>query len=378
MENRTKWHSLFTAGIDESDPHLFTRVIFTNALMYVVGFVLLFFAVMHFFFTHQYMLAAFDSAILLLVVVLYFYLRVTKSLRRAGHLSALGMLLFFVTFIPATQAEDLSVFWLVFAPLFIILINGWRVGALYLSVLYLILFPMAYFNIGIWDSGHWNGVSFYRLVIGLLLASFVAVLIDVSQSYSNQREQKTREKEALYLKELKRLSMTDGLTTIYNRHYFNQVFAEKIEALKSSQHYLMFFIVDIDHFKSYNDFYGHQAGDAVIQRVAETVREYIRRENDWVFRLGGEEFGGLIETRDPQQTAEWLTQLTEVVENLKIPHAPSVKQPYVTISGGVSSMQVLDKSSMSLLYRRADEAMYQSKHQGRNQFCIDEPRLRTA
>ena len=146
----------------------------------------------------------------------------------------------------------------------------------------------------VWDNGEWNSVHFYRLVATLILALIIALLIDFIQVFAYKRELVVRKKQLLYLDELRLMSRTDGLTGLYNRHYFNQIFQEKITELEHSNHVLMFFIVDIDYFKSYNDYYGHQAGDEVIRRIALAIRQYIQRENDLVFRLGGEEFGGFV------------------------------------------------------------------------------------
>ncbi|WEJ62454.1 GGDEF domain-containing protein [Thiomicrorhabdus lithotrophica] len=370
VRKRSAWNTLFTSGISEENPHLYTRLLFMNAIMYVVGLVVLFFVMFHFGYTENYILGGFDAFVLALIIFLNIHLRIRKSIKLIGHLSAVGMIFFYVVFIPVTQNEHMSFVWVFFAPLFIILLNGWKVGLVYLLILYSIIFPMAYMNIGVWDNGDWSSTSAYRFIIGLILGALVAILIDVTQNLSNQRQQRSHEKEVLYLDELKRLSMTDGLTGLYNRHYFNRVFKDKIKALSDHEQYLAFFIVDIDFFKAYNDSYGHQAGDLAIQKIATVIREYVQRENDVVFRLGGEEFGGLIETRKPQETVEWLSLLVEEVSHLNILHAPNVDLPCLTISGGVSYMKVTHDTDMNTLYKRADDALYQAKHNGRNQFVV--------
>lgn len=366
------WIWLLTSGVEESNPHLYTRLLFANSLMHVVAVILVFFIVFHFGFTGQHILGAFDATALLLVVFLYILLNVKKSIRLFGHYSAIGMLIFYFSFIPMTQNEDMSFVWVFFAPLLIILVNGWKVGLSYVLIFCAVVFPMAYYNIGIWDYGEWNSVHFYRLVAGVVMATAIAVMIDVAQLLSNKREQRTHQKEVHYLADLKRLSMTDGLTGLYNRHHFNKVFDDKVEKLQSMNHYLLFFIVDIDFFKAYNDSFGHQAGDVVIQKVANRLKEFVKRENDLVFRLGGEEFGGLIETRKPNETALWLSQLADEVKALKIPHSTSVETEYITISGGVSAMQVTEDFEKNVLYKLADDALYRAKATGRDQIVIDD------
>ncbi|WP_040727513.1 GGDEF domain-containing protein [Thiomicrorhabdus sp. Kp2] len=365
------WLKLVVSWVDEEDSHIFSRALFAHAILLVMGLLMAFFTLYHFLYTGNYKVGFFDLVALLFVIFLYFQLRTNKSIKLVGHFLAIGTSIIYLMFILITQNKDMSLIWVVFLPFFIILLNGWKVGGLYVFAFYIVVFPLAYFNIGVWDDGLWNYVNFYRFVATLLLAMSMAVLIDLTQVYSYKRELKMHEKELLYLDELKIMSRTDGLTGLYNRHYFNQIFAQKIKELESAQHSLMFFIVDIDNFKAYNDFYGHQAGDEVIQQIGAAIQKFIHRENDLVFRLGGEEFAGLLEARDPKQMACWLTQLSGVIESLKLKHAPGLDLPWVTISGGISSMSPGSRTTINALYRNADKALYQAKHLGRNQFVID-------
>ncbi|GAB6069301.1 hypothetical protein JCM30760_03980 [Thiomicrorhabdus hydrogeniphila] len=134
--------------------------------------------------------------------------------------------------------------------------------------------------------------------------------------------------------------------------------------------YLTFFISDIDYFKLYNDEYGHQQGDEVLKEVAATVHNYIKRKDDLVFRLGGEEFGGLLVTESPQETSEWISKLKEEVEGLKIVHSTKAPEKYITISIGIFSAKIENFDSLACIYRVADSALYEAKNNGRNQAHI--------
>lgn len=361
---------LMTGGVDETDPQLYMRVLFANALMYVVGLVLLAFTVFHFLFSKNYLLAIFDLAGFLLLLVVYLHLRIKKSITLSGHVSAIGMTVFYLNFIPVTQNENFSFIWVFLAPLLYIMLNGWRVGGAYLLLLFAFIFPMAYNNIGVWEGGNWSAVHAYRFVVGLLLVTAVAVLVDVTQQIANKREKRIRNSEQSYVGKLKRLSITDSLTGLYNRRHFNEVFAQKVKALQNNNHDLLFFIIDIDFFKAYNDYFGHQAGDEVIKQIAKAIKKYVQRENDLVFRLGGEEFGGLIETRDKNETKLWLLGLNQVIRDLNIKHAAEIEMPVVTISGGMSAIDS-QQGDMKSLYKKADDALYQAKDAGRDCFMCD-------
>lgn len=361
---------LMTGGVDESDPQLYMRILFANGLMYVVGIVLLAFIVFHFTYTKNYLLATYDVAAFALLLLVYLHLRVKKSITLSGHVSAIGLTVFYLNFIPVTQNENFSFVWVFLAPFLYILLNGWRVGGAYLLLLFVFIFPMAYQNIGVWENGNWSAVHTYRLIIGLLLVTAIAILVDVTQQIANEREQRIRNNEQSYLDRLKRLSITDSLTGLYNRRHFNDVFAQKVKALHKNNHELVFFIIDIDFFKAYNDQYGHQAGDEVIQKVAKAIKQYMHRENDLVFRLGGEEFGGLIESRDTKETKNWLMGLNQTIRDLDIQHATNVEMPVVTISGGMSVI-IPHHGDMKSLYKKADDALYRAKAQGRDCFVFD-------
>ena len=368
---KTFWPNFLISGIEEEDTLLFSRTLFAKAILIVMSLLHSSFVIYHLIFTHQYGLGILNLAVLLFVLFLLIQLMVKKSIKLVGQMVSIGTIPVYFLLILTTQNENMSFIWVVFFPFFVILLNGWKVGLPYVLTFYLVLFPLAYMNIGVWDNGDWNFVSFYRLLAVLILGLCIAVLIDLAQVYAHSRELKLRQKERKYMDKLEIMSITDGLTGLYNRRYFNQVFTQKIAKIEESQQSLLFFIVDIDYFKAYNDHYGHQAGDEVIKRIAKAMKHYMQRENDLVFRLGGEEFGGLLEAREPQQMENWLMQLADVIEDLKIPHAPGLGLPYVTISGGVSFIQGGSNTTMNELYRKADKALYQAKQQGRNQFVTD-------
>ena len=110
----------------------------------------------------------------------------------------------------------------------------------------------------------------------------------------------------------------------------------------------------------------------MIQKIAATLRTYLQRQNDLVFRLGGEEFGGLVISRNPQETAEWLAGLGQAVEELDLIHSPEIDAPLVTISGGVCFCypDQLHQCDIDTIYKLADQALYQAKRNGRNRFEV--------
>lgn len=158
-------------------------------------------------------------------------------------------------------------------------------------------------------------------------------------------------------KKIERLAVTDPLTKLYNRGYFNKVFEQSITNTKRNQDQLTVIIVDIDHFKGVNDSYGHQTGDVVLVRIASLLKETLR-DGDVLARWGGEEFAVLlnIDTVNGRLIAE---KLRAAVEKLAIPGIPNI-----TCSFGVTGCQREDTAAS--VFKRADDALYLAKNNGRN------------
>jgi len=165
---------------------------------------------------------------------------------------------------------------------------------------------------------------------------------------------------------LEKLSITDGLTGIYNRMYFDVMVEDEISRAKRGETYLSFLMLDIDFFKQYNDTYGHQAGDEVLIKIATLLEELLSRVDDYCFRLGGEEFGVLFIGLDKAESIIFANRFKDGIENLKIPHSTSSVSEYVTASFGLVVNDAKDIGDKNKLYREADMLLYQSKESGRN------------
>jgi diguanylate cyclase (GGDEF)-like protein len=174
-------------------------------------------------------------------------------------------------------------------------------------------------------------------------------------------------KERSHRKWIEEISVTDSLTGIYNRRYFDQIFPKFINTAKRNNDKVCFYMIDVDCFKLYNDHYGHQAGDAVLVKVAQTIRNALKRSDDYCFRIGGEEFALLIRITDVNLICDFGESLRLMVEELKIPHAYNTASPFVTISIGQYCEKGLNIGSEDTIYKLADDLLYGAKESGRNQ-----------
>jgi diguanylate cyclase (GGDEF)-like protein len=169
---------------------------------------------------------------------------------------------------------------------------------------------------------------------------------------------------------LKRDAVTDGLTGIYNRRFFDESYLLAIRHAKRHSSSLALLMVDIDDFKLYNDSYGHIQGDKVLQQVANVLRSQMRRPADICARYGGEEFVMLMPDMTAEPAREFAQRLCASIAELNIPHATSHAAACITISVGVKvTMPGLDFDGKTLL-KAADDALYEAKKQGRNRIVM--------
>jgi len=168
-------------------------------------------------------------------------------------------------------------------------------------------------------------------------------------------------------KELERLSNIDGLTGIANRRKFDECLQSEWKRLTRDASPLSLILCDIDHFKLYNDHYGHQAGDDCLIAVADAIDKNLKRSTDLGARYGGEEFGIILPNTHGDGAFYLATVIRESIENLKLIHEHSSTNPCVTLSLGVTeTIPTVDKGPEELVMK-ADKALYEAKEKGRNQ-----------
>lgn len=167
-------------------------------------------------------------------------------------------------------------------------------------------------------------------------------------------------------KALEKLSITDELTGLYNRRFFNTVIHRELNRAKRNQKVLSFAMMDVDHFKQYNDNYGHQRGDEILKKIARSLMTSLNRGSDFCFRLGGEEFGVIFTGLEPEEGLLFGERLRESVENLTLEHKYSETAPYITLSMGLLTILPEATPDVDQIYKMADDAMYAAKSEGRN------------
>jgi len=160
----------------------------------------------------------------------------------------------------------------------------------------------------------------------------------------------------------------DALTGIHNRRFMETSFQHIMQFLSRSNALLGVLMLDVDYFKKYNDTYGHEQGDFCLKAVAQALDGCLTRKNDFAARYGGEEFVAVLPNTDEAGAQMIAEKLLESVRALNMPHAGSLVAPYVTVSIGVATGKVGYAQSWEDYVKRADEALYASKENGRNRY----------
>ncbi|MCG8609433.1 MAG: diguanylate cyclase [Pseudomonadales bacterium] len=192
------------------------------------------------------------------------------------------------------------------------------------------------------------------------IATMRSKLIQITRDYEEANEH------------LKKLVDIDGLTGIANRRYLDRYLAHEVARCQRSAQSLTVIMCDVDHFKAYNDFYGHLQGDDCLKSVANALGTVSRRTTDLVARYGGEEFAVMmvgVEREDVRAIAE---SIRLAVMDLAIPHAKSSIADVVTLSVGVFVDVPKIGTTPSDFLKRADAALYQAKQSGRNKVHFSE------
>lgn len=201
-------------------------------------------------------------------------------------------------------------------------------------------------------------MKFFNLWVGIILPLTFISLIFVS-GYIIKYILKSRDFEYQY-----RLATTDGLTELYNHRYFQEQMLLQLENAKRYNTQFSLILIDIDHFKRFNDTFGHQSGDAVLKQVAQKLKKNVRAA-DFVCRYGGEEMSIILPNTDKEEAVFTAKKICQIVAEKPFKLAND-KESNVTISLGVSNYPE-DGETTNALIEQADKRLYFAKENGRNQ-----------
>ena len=213
-------------------------------------------------------------------------------------------------------------------------------------------------------------IAYYIFAMIVLFMRYILLKQDEKRSLAEEQLKKNHEQIKVLNNSLDLLSKKDSLTNLYNRRYFDEMANHEWNRGIRTLNPLSCILLDIDHFKDYNDHYGHQAGDKCIKEISDLLKKSFRRSGDIVARYGGEEFIIIMSDSSEDEAKVAIIKFQLALAKLKIPHKASKTNKFVTTSAGVIVQVPLADGSIEAFVKNADKALYLAKEAGRNQWIL--------
>jgi len=360
---KPKLSELFLASFNfEGYNPLHTKILLINAFLFITALTNLFFGIYNLFITKLYSVSMINFSILIMISFALYILRQKEDHHFAAYIGTAILFIGFIALVLNMHAEGFTLIWTLFLTPFAIFTLGSSRGFHIAFTFIVTVLAITYTGIDVWQDGDWNTKSYLRYFIAQFVMLYVIFVIQNHYEKANEKIEQMRQNEKKQLKLYEKLSLTDALTSLYNRRYLKEIFPRQFYIADQNEQSFAFFILDLDHFKQYNDTYGHQNGDKVLQEIAQVLKENLEHSDDYAFRLGGDEFAGiLIENKIEDIYKKINTLMKDEIQQLE-----EENTPILTCSIGVC---ILDDFSYDFekIYALADEALYEAKSAGRNQ-----------
>ena len=208
-------------------------------------------------------------------------------------------------------------------------------------------------------------------IINTTVIMFVSIVMSFNRYHNKYIDSKNRyviltqnKKISEINNELNKLVVTDTLTGMFNRRYLSDVLPARWDCIEDTDMLISAIMFDIDNFKSYNDNFGHQAGDECIKEVSKIMARYTNDDNDYLIRYGGEEFAVIMFDCEAGRAFQIAEKIRTGIEELNL-YIDETNQ-YITMSGGVYSGKASKEDGIDIFLERADEALYLAKRSGKN------------
>lgn len=188
--------------------------------------------------------------------------------------------------------------------------------------------------------------------------------------YRDLTEQKQLEVALTESKQIiEQISITDWVTELHSKVYFDDVFPKMIDISKRNAQLLSFGLIDVDHFEEYIETYGENAGDDALKKIADTLRDSLNRSNDYIFRLNGNTFAILFNVTKNDDVTYLAEKIRQCVETQEIEHVNAPVIPYITVSIGITVLQPEQENTADMVYKKTQNLLDSAKREGKNRIC---------
>jgi len=363
MKPKLKELILASFSFDKYDP-LHTKILILNAMYFITIIINIIFAFGNLFLSHDLTVGALNLFILAAILYAFYLLREKNNQSRSILIGNMTLFFSFLFLVYIHHGENYSFIWTYFFAPFAMVTLGAKNGFT-ISVFFLIfVFISTALGIDIWQNGEWNLASFIRFMFAHIVMLYIMYALINSNEMANEKIRTLRYKERSQLELFEKLSVTDHLTSLYNRRFLKEIFPREFYQARQQNQHIAYFLLDLDYFKSYNDTYGHQKGDEVLTAVAEILQTFI----PYSFRLGGDEFACILSANEEETLKQTIAEVKDAIDTLRIKNEKSPIKPFLSCSIGVHLIRD-DEYDFEEIYHTADTALYKAKTRGRDQIA---------
>ena len=293
----------------------------------------------------------------------FMQLRRDENINKASFFASILSFIMIMTVMVVYEFHDYIVIWALLYPFIAMNLNGIQNGLKFIIFFNIVTYVLLYYY---WMSDPSMVLSYTRFIAVSLIISFGVYFYEKGITESLETQRTLNESLARTAKEANELAITDVLTTLYNKRHFDVVFSDEFNRAKRSKEAFILAIIDVDNFKLFNDTYGHDSGNIALERVGKILKQQTLRSGDYAFRIGGEEFALILQSRTSENVDNHLNYIRKLIEDENLKHKSNIPYGVLTISIGAVSVFSYDSVSLMESYRKADKNLYSVKRSGRN------------
>lgn len=317
----------------------------------------------------DFILIAVDIAMASLLSFFLYRVKKTTELKRVMELGSLAMGCFGVFYFFYGQGDVNTHLWFYTYPLTAVSITGRKSGAIHFHLFLVILLIGTVGQHLIIDADTTFSVAnFIRFVFSLYVVFTITTYIEQTSETEHDLLIAQNEELEKAKRDLEELTIRDPLTGLFNRRYLDEVLPLGISQSRRYKDEIAVMMIDVDFFKKYNDFYGHQKGDEALKIVAQAIESCVRRNTDYVCRYGGEEFAIVMNKCNAAAVDLIADNIIKTLHEKNEPHVYGVKGR-ITVSIGTATADQMVVDTEKTIIERADKALYEAKRLGRNRYC---------
>ncbi len=359
---------ILLSDIDIDGSHKdYRRLIMINLGYLINIFVLALFAFSNIFVQDKLLPGVIEVLFIIPTLYGFFKLRSTKDIEKNSIFIAT---LFFILAVGINfyfQFKECVSAWALLFPFVIMSLLGFQKALKVVIVFNLIIYIGSYYFV---SEGGMSYLAYTRFVTVSIIISSLVYFYEKSISISFEKQEQLNTSLIASIEEARELAITDALTGLYNKRHFDTILSEEFNRAKRADEPFILAIVDIDNFKPYNDTYGHDSGNNALEIVGKILNRQTSRSGDYAFRIGGEEFAVILQSRSSENVDNHFNDLRSKIEDKKIEHMNN--KPYNLLTVSIGAVSVVNYEGLTVMdaYREADKNLYAMKHNGRNAVLV--------